>query len=262
MFKWITAGAVAGMVAVGTFFTVDMPVSAQADDGGPAQEQVEQRRGNHRGHQGSSRSQDRSEHQASVAEILGLTVEELQAARDAGQRLDQIVETQGLTMEEFQAAMQAAKIAQINQAVADGELTQEQADAMIERIENGDGPGRGGRGNGPKHRGPQAGGERGERGERGAVVAEVLGMTAEELQAAREAGQKLNEIVEAQGLTMEEFQAAMQAAKIAQINQAVVDGELTQEQADAMIERIENGNDGPGRGERGRGGPGGGGQRR
>lgn len=154
MFKWITVGAVAGMIVVGSFFVVDSNAFAQAEDGGPALEQVEQRRGGP-GHRSAGRVQDRTEHKAAVAEILGLTVEELEAAHEAGQRLDEIVEAQGLTMEEFHAEMQAIRIAQINQAVADGELTQEEADAMIERIESceggpGRGPGRGGPGRGER----------------------------------------------------------------------------------------------------------------
>jgi len=156
MFKWITAGAVAGMIAAGAFFMVDTTVSAQADDGSPALEQVEQRRGSS-GHRGADRAEHRSERQAMKAEVLGLTVEELQDARDAGQRLNEIVEAQGMTMEEFHAEVQAAKIDQINQAIADGEMTQAEADAMIERIENG--CGRGGSGHGGPERGGRGGPE-------------------------------------------------------------------------------------------------------
>lgn len=234
MFKWITVGAIAGMVTVGSFFMVDTmsTVSAQAEDGGQTIVQEEHRRG------GPGRMQSRSAHKATAAEILGLTEEELMSAREAGQTLEVIVAAQGLTMEEFKAAIQDARIAQINQAVADGELTQERADAMIERIEDGTGQPKGNRSsrsNGRVGRGGPGGGDHAE------ILTDVLGLTIEELQVAREEGQTMDEIVAEQGLTMEEFKAAIQAARIAQINQAVVDGELTQERADAMIERIENG---------------------
>jgi len=265
MFKWVTAGTIAGMVTVGSFFMVDTTISAQAEDGSPAIVQEEHRRG------GPGRMQARGAHKAVAAEVLGLTEEELMDAREAGQTLEEIIAAQGLTMEDFLAAMQTARIAQINQAVADGEMTQEQADAIIERIEDGNGRPTGhrgsdrsgdrsgdrdgnreNRGNGPVGRGGPGSGHHAE------ILTDVLGLTVEELQAAYEAGQTMDEIVDAQGLTMEEFQAAVQAARIAQINQAVADGELTQEQADRMIERIENseGREGrPGRQGGRRGGP-------
>ena len=98
----------------------------------------------------------REEKKEMAASILGMTVADLEAAKEAGQSKSELVEAAGLTMEEFKAAMQTAMIAEVNQAVFDGEITQEQADALIDRIENGRdggrrgrGPGRGGAGNGP-----------------------------------------------------------------------------------------------------------------
>jgi Spy/CpxP family protein refolding chaperone len=54
---------------------------------------------------------------------------------------------------------------------------------------------------------------------------------------------------------LEQTQKDMQAARISEIQQAVADGKLTQEQADAMIQRIQQG--GPGGPGFGMGGPGG-----
>ncbi len=65
----------------------------------------------------------RDELQAAFASALGVSVEDLQAAVD-----------------ELQAARQADAIARIQEKVADGTLTQEEADAIIERIENGERP--------------------------------------------------------------------------------------------------------------------------
>lgn len=174
---------------------------------------------------------------ALTAEALGMTVEELTAAKEAGQSMEEILEAQGLTAEEFQAAKQAAMIAAVNQAVADGELTQEEADALIERIENG-GKGHGNRGHGNKGKSNWLTGE-----EKQALKADVLGMSVEDLAAAKEAGQSLSEIAEAQGMTLEEFKADLDAALIVVVDQAVADGELTQEQADRIIEKIERDRD-------------------
>lgn len=81
------------------------------------------------------------------AEILGLTTEELQALHDEGKTFEEILEMQGLTKEEFKESAKAyhqAKIkAYLDQLVADGELTQEEADAkyaaMLEKMENHEG---------------------------------------------------------------------------------------------------------------------------
>ncbi|MEM7538459.1 MAG: hypothetical protein AAF639_40200 [Chloroflexota bacterium] len=98
----------------------------------------------------------REEKKEMAASILNMSVADLEAAKEAGQSKSELVEAAGLTMEEFKAAMQTAMIAEVNQALFDGEITQEQADSLIERIENGRdggrrgrGPGRGGAGNGP-----------------------------------------------------------------------------------------------------------------
>ncbi len=85
--------------------------------------------------------------QAAIAEALGLTVEELEAAREEGTSPWDIAQEQGLTEEEFSALMADARSAAIEQAVADGILTQEQADWMQshweEMQEKGFGPGSG-----------------------------------------------------------------------------------------------------------------------
>ncbi len=71
--------------------------------------------------------------------------------------------------------------------------------------------------------------------DRGALEAQALGMTVEELQAAREEGKFIPDLIEEQGLTQEEFQEAVQAAYEQMINQAVADGVITQAQADLLL---------------------------
>lgn len=62
---------------------------------------------------------------------------------------------------------------------------------------------------------------------------------------------------------LDQTQKDMQAARVSEIQQAVQDGKLTQEQADQIVQRIQNGPQGgpgfgvPGFGGPGRGGPGG-----
>lgn len=172
---------------------------------------------------------------AALADALGLTVDELDAAHAEGKRLPEIAEEQGVAIEDVQAAMQAAWETAVNDALAAGTITQEQADMLIAhggRFAMGSMGGRGGDGM---------------RGDMGlmqtifdrdavkAVIAETLGMTVEELDAAHADGQRLPEIADAQGVTMDEIQTAVEAARTAAIEDALAAGTITQEQADMLL---------------------------
>lgn len=69
-----------------------------------------------------------------IAEALGLSVEELDAALAEGQTMWQIAQAQGVDLAEVQATMQAARAQMIAQALEDGVLTQEQATWMLSRM--------------------------------------------------------------------------------------------------------------------------------
>jgi hypothetical protein len=125
---------------------------------------------------------------------------------DRGQALaDQL----GITVDELEAARTRVHEANVAQAVADGKLTQEQADLMI------------------------AGRKLKAAIDREAVMAEALGLSVEELQAAREDG-TLRELIAGLDLDRVEMQERMQAAHEAAIDQAVADGVITREEADAL----------------------------
>jgi hypothetical protein len=96
-----------------------------------------------------------------AAEALGLTPEELFSELHAGKTLEEIAEAQGVDIQAVRDAMGAARTEAmkqaIEQAVADGKMTREQADWMLEGIEQGYAPvGRGfaaPMGHGPGHGG-------------------------------------------------------------------------------------------------------------
>jgi len=70
-----------------------------------------------------------------VANALGMTTDELNAEIQSGKNIKQIVTEHGMTMEEFKEKMLELKKAEISQAVADGKITQEQADKFLQRFE-------------------------------------------------------------------------------------------------------------------------------
>jgi ribosomal protein S20 len=156
----------------------------------------------------------RKEQLAIAAEVLGMPPEDLQAAVEAGQSLREIAEVQGMDEAEFEEAFHAAAIERIDQAVADGDLTEKQAAALKERIANG-APlmglpgGRGwGRGAGP--------------------MAEIL-------------GDPRDLLAEATGMTVDELETALQTTIQSRLEAAVEAGDLTQEQADRLLERLDEG---------------------
>jgi hypothetical protein len=76
-----------------------------------------------------------------AAEALGLTPDELFGKLHGGKRLDEVAEAQGVEMETVQEALSAAREAAmrdaIAQAVEDGNMSQEQADWLLEGLDEG-----------------------------------------------------------------------------------------------------------------------------
>lgn len=117
----------------------------------------------------------------------------------------------GITLEELQAAELKARQAELAQAVEDGLITQEQADLMIAR--------------------QQLSGYVDQQ----AIMAEALGLSVDELQAALEDGKSLRDLMEEKGLDAAALHEAQQAAYEKAIQAAVSDGVITQEQADQIL---------------------------
>jgi hypothetical protein len=159
---------------------------------------------------------------SAMADILGMSLEDFQAARADGTRLTALIEDAGLSVEEFQAALQEVLPDVLSQAVSDEVITQTQADAILERgLHPFAGHGH--------HFGPL-----------GTYVkeasAEILGLTVDELEAARMDGVTMAALLEDAGLTADEFQAALQETLPDIVAAALEDGVITQVQADAIIE--------------------------
>lgn len=96
---------------------------------------------------------------AAAADALNMTTDELTAALQGGQTLEQIAEEAGVDFEDVQAAIQAVRETElrerIEQALADGTITQEHADWLLEGLDKGFLSGPGGFGFGGPHGGPR-----------------------------------------------------------------------------------------------------------
>lgn len=150
---------------------------------------------------------------------------------------DLVASKLGVERAELDTATEEARQEVIEQAVEDGVITQEQADDMISRLEDGNFPGMRSFGHGKRgyFDGPM-GGLIDHHGDE--MLAEQLGMTTEELQAELQAGKTIAELAEEKGV---DLQAAQIEAAKERIQQAVQDGTMTQEQADWMLEGLEQG---------------------
>jgi hypothetical protein len=106
-----------------------------------------------------------------------------------------------------------------------GTITQAQADAVIAALKA-DMPERGERGRGGKG---GAGLE---------VVAQALGMTADELHTALKGGQTLAQVAESKGVNVQVVVDALVASATNHINEKVASGDITQAEADAKLAEL------------------------
>lgn len=132
--------------------------------------------------------------------VLGATIDEEALLADA----------LGISVADLHAAREAANEAAVVQAVEEGILTQEQADEMLARRALRDYL------------------------ERDVLLAKALGMSVEELRAAYADGQSLSDLMAERGLDAAAVREGLQQAYADALAQAVSDGVITQEQADAM----------------------------
>lgn len=146
--QWLTAGIVVGAIVLAALAIAPMTTFAQSDDGSTDQPAVPAMPWARGGMRGFDMGDMRGAYQGFLADALGITVEELQAAqlkaRDAivGKAIEDgvITQEQADLMKARQAFMQfyVAENAQtvedaLNAAVEAGAITQEQADLLLEQ---------------------------------------------------------------------------------------------------------------------------------
>ena len=91
---------------------------------------------------------DRDAIQQVMADELGITVDELMQAKEDGVSLEELAEANGTTVEAVKAAAQAEKEAQVQAALDNGDITEEQAERLLDGNGRRGGP-RGGNGQPP-----------------------------------------------------------------------------------------------------------------
>jgi len=232
--KW---GVVAGMAVlaaavlfaggiVGGVLTGVIPVQAEEDSPWPWH-------GHFRGWGGPGAVME------TVAEMLGLTPEDLGSELRGGKTVAEVAEAQGVDTQSIVDAVNAEVQEWVQQAVDEGRLTQEQADRILEGMADFDGERLLGLGMpfGPHMRG---GFGRGWGGLWGGLdaAAQVLGMEPDDLMAELRDGKTLAEIAEEKGVDPQAVEDAMIAQMEEMLQQAEEDGTLTPECAECARQRF------------------------
>jgi hypothetical protein len=172
----------------------------------------------------------RSYMDAEQAKVLGMTSADYQAQEDAGQTWLEIATAKGKTAAEAQTLLETAYSNAIAQALADGKLTQAQADAL-KALPASD-PEMGGKGQGGGH--GEIDGNFIVHTYLEEAFAKALGMSIADFDTQEAAGKSWSEIAAAQGKTTTEAETLLQTAYAKSIDQALADGKITQAQAEAL----------------------------
>lgn len=144
----------------------------------------------------------------------------------------------GVSSAKLEAALKAAAIDRVDAAVAAGQITKDQADAMKAAIDSGRLP-----------LGIPFGAGRGIHGMHGHVffggdvldsAATYLGLTDDQLRTQLASGKSLSDVAKAQGKSVDGLKQAMTTAFASKLDQTVKDGKLTSAQRDQILSQFKS----------------------
>jgi hypothetical protein len=155
-----------------------------------------------------------------------------------------IADALGISVETYDSAVDSAQKQVLGEAVSEGVLTQDQADQIQERMDQGFGlemhngffgmrEGWFGRGFGP------GGFPGGAEHSLMSVAAEKLGMTVSDLATELQGGKSIADVASEQGVDTQVITGAYLDQLKENLDQAVADGRITQEKADLMYQQAE-----------------------
>lgn len=178
---------------------------------------------------------------STIATALNMTEAELRTELQAGKSVADVASAKGIALDTVVNAVADAYKQTLDQAVADGRITQAQADTLLANLRatlpghlqvrpvtglSSFGFGKGGRGKGGfgiKGVAPLS------------VIAPALNMTTAELRTELQAGKSIADVAGEKGVSLDAVSDAVVKHYTDQLTQAVTNGRLTQAQADALI---------------------------
>ncbi len=226
--------AIFAMAGAVLFYTDSASAQIVGGDSAESAEVQSFRQDRENGRRGRHGVLTREEKAEVAASVLGITVEELSAAKEDGTSKEELAAANGTTVDAIHDAIFDASVAKVNTLVDSGDLTEEEGAAIIEKLEL-----------------KQLARAIIDRDVLKQAAADAIGVTVAELEAAKEA-RTMSELLEENGVTRDEVNTAVEAAKNDMIDQALANGDITEEQAEQLRE-MRSGKGGKG----GRGGRGG-----
>ena len=147
--------------------------------------------------------------------------------------LDAVAKHLGISSDELREATKAAAVDQVDAALEEGRITKEQAEELKSRIEAGEvppffGPGLFGHFRGPFH-GP---------GDHLSAAASYLDLTVDQLIDRLNDGRSLADVAKAEGKSVDGLKQAIVAEAEKDLDEAVADGDLQRQEADAILARL------------------------
>ncbi|MBI1882175.1 MAG: hypothetical protein HYR94_28715 [Chloroflexi bacterium] len=180
-----------------------------------------------------------------AAEKLGMTTDELMAELQADKSIAEVAAEKNVAVDTIVDAVITPRSENLKEQVANGQLTQEQADAMVALMKanlnqqiNAKGLGQGfGRGMGNMMDGRRGGPENSLM----ATVTEKLGLTQAELATELQAGKSIADVAKEKNVSVGDIAAAILAPRADRLNELVADGQLTQAEVDNYLanQRVE-----------------------
>ena len=166
-----------------------------------------------------------------VGSLTAAGVVSADPGRDGTSLLAKVAAKLGIRQDALTQAFKDSGIELIDEGVASGRIPADRAEKMKERVAAGNFmPGhRGGHGHHTKAAIPVH-----------EAIAQALGMTTEELRIALASGKTPVQLAEEKGISQAQLSALVLSSVRAQLDQAVTDGKLTQEQAERAYQEIES----------------------
>jgi hypothetical protein len=182
-----------------------------------------------------------------AAEKLGMTTDDLIAELQAGKSIADVAQEKNVSVDTIVEAVVTSRSDRMSQMVTSGQMTQEQADAMLAQMKThlteqintqGMPQGRGGFFGGPGGGHEGMGGMMGGRGDGNplmVVAADKLGVTPQELFTELQAGKSIADVAKEKNVALDTIVEAALAPRTDRLNKLVADGQLTQAEVDNRL---------------------------
>jgi uncharacterized protein YidB (DUF937 family) len=165
-----------------------------------------------------------------LADKLGITEKDIEDEFASGKTMYQIVLDSGIKEVDAAALLTEVRATALDKAVADGVLTREQADFMLQRVAGGFGYGHG-----------MGGGQYGQMHDYvEEALADKLGITEEVIEDGLASGKTMYQVALDNGIKESDVATLLTEVHITAIDKAVADGMITREQADLMLQRMQS----------------------